>query len=93
MVTKKLVPYSLYIPQEHYAMLKEAAKERKASELIRDAIAMIADGGDVYKSGYNQAIRDATKVVYDCPEAQMVAVKGRDIGDVLAERIEGLEKK
>lgn len=93
MVTKKLVPYSLYIPQEHYAMLKEAAKERKASVLIRDAIAMIADGGDVYKSGYNQGLRDAAKVIYDCKEAQMVAVKGRDIGDLLAELIEGLEKK
>lgn len=93
MVAKKLVPYSLYIPQEHHDMLKKAAKERKASELIRDAIAMIADGGDAYKSGYNQGIRDATKVVYDCPEAQMVAVKGRDIGDVLAQRIEELEKK
>lgn len=93
MVAKKLVPYSLYIPQEHYQMLKDAAKERKASELIRDAIAMIADGGDAYKSGYNQAIRDAGKIVYDCPEAQMVAVKGRDIGDILSQRIEELEKK
>ena len=93
MDSKKLVPYSLYIPKEHYEKLKEAAKERKASELIRDAIAMIFDGGDAYKSGYNQAIREAVKIVYDCPEAQMVAVKGRDIGDILSERIEGLEKK
>jgi len=93
MDSKKLVPYSLYIPREHYEKLKEAAKERKASVLIRDAIAMIFDGGDAYKSGYNQAIRDAGKVVYDCPEAQMVAVKGRDLGDILTERIESLEKK
>jgi len=44
-------------------------------------------------SGYNQGLRDAAKVIYDCKEAQMVAVKGRDIGDLLAELIEQLEKK
>ena len=93
MVSKKLVPYSLYIPQEHHEKLKAAAKDRKASVLIRDAIAMIFDGGDAYKSGYNQALRDAAKIIYDCKEAQMVAVKGRDIGDLLAELVEGLEKK
>jgi hypothetical protein len=93
MESKKLVPYSLYLPQEHYLKLKEAAKDRKASVLIRDAIAMLFDGGDVFTSGYNQAIRDAVKIVYECPEAQMVAVKGRDIGDILSERIETLEKK
>jgi bisphosphoglycerate-independent phosphoglycerate mutase (AlkP superfamily) len=93
MDTKKLVPYSVYLPQEHYLKLKEAAKDRKASVIIRDAIAMILDGGDAYKSGYNQAIREASKVVYDCPEAQMVAVKGRDIGDILSARINELEIK
>lgn len=93
MDTKKLIPYSVYLPQEHYFKLKEAAKDRKASVLIRDAIAMILDGGDAYNSGYNKAIRDAAKIVYDCPEAQMVAVKGRDIGDILSERINELEIK
>ena len=90
---KKLVPYSVYLPVEHYLKLKEVAKDRKASVLIRDAIAMILDGGDAYNSGYNKAIRDAAKIVYDCPEAQMVAVKGRDIGDILSERINELEIK
>ena len=93
MDTKKLIPYSVYLPQEHFLKLKEAAKGRKASVLIRDAIGMILDGGDAYTSGYNKACRDAVKVVYECPEAQMVAVKGRDIGDILAERREHLEIK
>lgn len=89
---KKLIPYSVYLPEEHYKKLKEAAKERKASELIRDAIAVVLDGNDDYKTGYNQALRDASKVVYDCKEAQMVAVNGKDVGAILSEQIKELVK-
>ena len=90
---KKLVPYSVYLPVEHYLKLKEAAKDRKASVLIRDAISMILDGGDAYNSGYNKAIRDAAKIVYDNPEAQMIAIKGKDLGSILTQQIEALEIK
>lgn len=93
METKKLIPYSVYVPADYHARLKEIAKERKASSMIRDAIIMILDGSDTYKGGYNAGIRDAAKVVYDCEEAQMVAVKGRDVGAILTERIRTLEMK
>lgn len=93
MDAKKLVPYSVYLPIEHYLKLKEAAKDRKASVLIRDAISMILDGGDAYNSGYNKAIRDAAKIVYDSPEAQMIAIKGQDLGSILTQQIEALEIK
>lgn len=93
MDSKKLVPYSVYLPQEHYLKLKEAAKDRKASVLIRDAIAMICNNQDLFNSGYNKGISDAAKVVYDCEEAQMIAIKGKDLGAILAERIDLLEIK
>ena len=93
MDAKKLVPYSVYLSQEHYQKLKEAAKGRKASALIRDAITMVLDGGDAYNSGYNKAIRDAAQIVYDNPEAQMIAIKGKDLGSILTEQIEALEIK
>lgn len=93
MDAKKLVPYSVYLPVEHYLKLKEVAKDRKASVLIRDAIAMILDGDDVYKSGYNKGIRDSAKIVYDSAEAQMIAIKGKDLGSILTEQIEALEIK
>lgn len=93
MDTKKLVPYSVYLPMDHYLKLKEAAKDRKASVLIRDAIGMILDGGDAYTSGYNKACRDAAKIVYDSPEAQMIAIKGQDLGSILTQQIEALEIK
>jgi hypothetical protein len=93
MDAKKLVPYSVYLPVDHYNKLKAAAKTRKASELIRDAIGMILDGQDLFNSGYNKGLEDAAKVVYDCEEAQMIAIKGKDLGTVLADRIDALERK
>jgi Arc/MetJ-type ribon-helix-helix transcriptional regulator len=90
---KKLVPYSVYLPEEYVKQLRSLAKERKASELIRDSIVSMLDGNDKFKNGYNKGIKDAAKVVYDSPEAQMIAIRKRDLGDILAEQIEALEKK
>lgn len=90
MVTRKLIPYSVYLPEEHHKKLKKAAKERKASTLIRDAIQMILDGNDAFNGGYNKGIRDAAKVVYECKEAQMVAINGRDLGATLTDQIKAL---
>jgi hypothetical protein len=93
METKKLVPYSVYLPMEQHVKLKALAKTRKASALIRDAITMIIDGNDAYISGYNKACKDAAKVIYDNEEAQMIAVKGKDLGSILTELIKDLEMK
>jgi metal-responsive CopG/Arc/MetJ family transcriptional regulator len=93
MDTKKLIPYSVYIPDDLYQKLKLLAKERKASVLIRDAISMALDGNDAYTSGYNKAVKDAANVIYNNPEAQMIAIKGKDLGSILTEQIELLEIK
>jgi uncharacterized protein (DUF2164 family) len=91
MEERKLVPFSFYLPRDQHAKLKELARERKASTLVRDAIAMLLDGGtDQFTSGYNQGIRDAARVVYECKEAQMVAVQGRDVGAILSDQINEL---
>lgn len=93
MDSKKLVPYSVYLPDDLYKKLKEAAKDRKASVLIRDAIGMMFSGKDLYSTGYNRGLADAAKVVYDCEEAQMIAIKGKDLAAILAEKIDTLEIK
>lgn len=90
MEPKKLIPYSVYLTADHHEKLKEAAKTRKASALIRDAIDLILADQDVYKSGYRKGLIDAAQIVYECEEAQMVAVKGRDIGAILSDRIKEL---
>jgi hypothetical protein len=93
METKKLIPYSVYLPKEYHDKLKTVAKERKASAMIRDAIMMILDGDDAYKGGYNKGVRDAAQVVYECKEAQMVAIQGKDLGVILNDRIKELEMR
>jgi hypothetical protein len=93
MAAKNLIPYSVYLPEHLFLKLKALAKDRKASVLIRDAIAMIIDGNDAYTSGYNKGVKDAGTVVYDCPEAQMIAIKGQDLGSILASKIDALEMK
>jgi hypothetical protein len=93
MEERKLVPFSFYLPKDQHIKLKAYAKDRKASTLVREAITMILEGNDDrFNSGYNQGIRDAAKVVYDCKEAQMVAVRGKDIGAILADQINELTK-
>ena len=89
----KKVPYSVYLPPEIHRKLTEVAQRRKASEMVRNAITMILEGNDAYVSGYNKGIRDAAQLVYDCEEAQMVAIKGKDLGSILTSRIDSLEMK
>ena len=93
METKKLIPYSVYLPVDQHIKLKEYAKQRKASELIRDAVSMILNGLDLYNSGYNKGVADAAKVIYEAEEAQMIVIKGKDLGALLAEKIDLLEIK
>jgi hypothetical protein len=92
MVERKLRPYSVYISEHHHQQLKKVAKNREAASLVRTAIEMILDGKDQFTAGYNKGLDDAAKVIFDCPEAQMVAVKGRDIGLHLSEQIKDLKK-
>jgi len=93
METKQLIPYSVYLPVDMHSKLKELAKDRKAAGIVRDAINMKLDGNDEYTSGYNKAIKDAAKVVYDNEHAQMIAIKGKDLGAILTEQIDLLEIK
>jgi predicted DNA-binding protein len=91
-MTKKLMPYSVYLPMEYYDKIKDLAKERKASSMVRDAIVMALDGNDEFKSGYNKGVRDAIKIVDACKDIEMIAIRGKYLSDLLAEQMSGLEK-
>jgi len=88
---KKLVPYSVYLPIEHYEKIKVLASQRKASAMVRDAICMILDGDDAYKAGYNKALRDCIKRVNSLKEIDNIAVQGKYLSTLLSEDIESLE--
>ncbi len=92
MEKRKLIPYSVYLPEKHYKALKKAAKDRKASELIREAIAIVIEGDDSYRSGYNNAIADAVIAIERCKEAQMVAIGGKTIGKIVVNELNELKR-
>jgi len=87
----KLIPYSVYLSKEHYDKIRQHAKNRKASSLVRDAITMIIDGNDPYKAGYSQALRDAVKIVDACKEIEHFAFKGKYLNDILIDKLKGLD--
>lgn len=90
---KKLIPYSVYLHEEYYDKIRELAKQRKASGLIRTAIEMILDGDDTYKSGYNKAIKDSCKVVDDITEIEHIAIRGHSLKAILSDYLTQLRLK
>lgn len=88
---EKLKPYSVYLPIEYYDRIRDLAKQRKASALVRDAITMALDGGDAYSSGYNKALRDVVKTIDDCKEIEHIAIRGKYLNDILADQVKQLE--
>ena len=86
----RLVPYSLYLSQETYTALKEKAKSRQASKVVRDAITMILEGTDQFTSGYRKGVRDAMDIVHKDELAGTVAVHDKRIADHLIDQMEGL---
>lgn len=90
MATKRLIPYSVHLPEEIYEKLKKAAGDRKASALVRDAIALIVDGGEQFTSGYNKGIRDAQAVVKNDKAAWGIILNGSNIGASLENKMEKL---
>lgn len=90
METKRLVPYSVHLREDIYLKLKEAAGQRKATALVRDAITLIVEGDDVFNGGYNKGLRDAIAVIQENESASSISVAGQSIADILSEQIEGM---
>jgi predicted transcriptional regulator len=90
---KRLIPYSVYLPADTHARLKKAGKNRQASTLVRNAIAMILDGSDAYKTGYKAGLADAAHIVSNNTHAKMLRVENKDLGQLLRQQILALEPK
>ena len=87
MENKRLIPYSVHLPEEIYKKLKIAAGERKASALVRDSITMIVEGGTAYNSGYNKGLRDSVKIVESEPAITGLVISGRRVSAALTEKM------
>ena len=86
--SKRLIPYSVNLSESVYNALKEHAKGRKASSIVRDAITMILEGDDAFQSGYRKGLRDAMDVIHRDPYASSISVGERKIADTLIDQIE-----
>jgi hypothetical protein len=54
----------VHLPEDVYLKLKEAAGNRKASALVRDAITLIVEGDDEFNGGYNKGVRDCIRHIH-----------------------------
>jgi hypothetical protein len=90
METKRLVPYSVHLREDIYLKLKEAAGQRKATALVRDAITLIVEGDDVFNGGYNKGLRDAVAVINENESASSISIGGESIAELLSRQIEAM---
>ena len=85
MEPKRLIPYSVHLPEDVYKKLKAAAGERKASALVRDAITIIVDGDDELNGGYNKAVRDVISTIRSDQWCKAIGVHGQTFAEYLDE--------
>ena len=83
MESKRLIPYSVHLPEDIYKKLKAAAGERKASALVRDAITLIIEGDDTFNGGYNKAIRDVICTLHDDNWCSALGIEGQSVAAYL----------
>lgn len=89
---KKLIPYSVHLTPAIYKKLKEKAKSRQASSMVRDAITMIIEGQEEFNSGYNTALKDVLNIIKSHEYATIVDINHVNIGQSLEDEILMLRK-
>ena len=90
MEPERLIPYSVHLPKEVHAKLKEAAGNRKASALVRDAITLIIEGDDEFNGGYNKGERDAIRLIQQNELCKAIGYYDDTLAKILSEQIEEL---
>jgi hypothetical protein len=85
MEPKRLIPYSVHLPEDVHAKLKEAAGKRKASALVRDAITLIVEGDDEFNGGYNKAVRDVISVINSDQWCRIIGINEQTLSMYLEE--------
>ena len=88
----KLIPYTVYLPEEHFSKIKALAKERKASGVIRDALCSFLDGDDQYVSGYNKAIKESIKRVKANEELRSISIRNQTVSQKVSVILQSMEK-
>jgi len=90
MEAKRLIPYSVHLPEDVYIKLKEAAGNRKASALVRDAITLIVEGDDEFNGGYNKGVRDCVRMIQQNELCKAIGYYEDTLAKILSDQIEEL---
>ena len=90
MEAKRLIPYSVHLPEDVYLKLKEAAGNRKASALVRDAITLIVEGDDEFNGGYNKGVRDAIRLIHQNELCKAISYYDDTLAKILSDQVEEL---
>ena len=89
---RKMVPYSLYLPEDQRDALRKYSEQRQGAEMVRNAISVMLKGGSEFDAGYNKALEDVVKVIDNVKEIECIAVNGKYLNDLLATAVKELQK-
>lgn len=89
---KRLIPYSVHLPEEVFQKIKTFAGERKAASLVREAIVSFVEGGDLYNKGFNSGLDAALKKIQNHKIANSLAFNGDAVATLIAREINQLRK-
>lgn len=89
---KRLIPYSVHLPEDVFHLIKEAAGERKASSLVREAIVSFVTKRDLFDKGYQAGIQAAIKKIGNNRLANQLAYDNVTLSEVLSTDLQKLIK-
>lgn len=89
---KRLIPYSVHLPEDVFNLIKQAAGERKASGMVREAIVSFVGKRDLFDKGYQAGIQAAIKKVSSNKLANSLSYDNVSVAEVLSNDLQKLIK-
>lgn len=89
---KRLIPYSVHLPEHIYHKIKEFAGSRQAAGVIRDAITSFCEGSTLYDKGFNSGLDALAKRIDNNKVANSLAFNGETMAALIAREIATLRK-
>jgi predicted DNA-binding protein len=92
METKRMIPFSVYLPSDMHQAMTEIAKGRKASSMVREAISMLINDMDVYDSAYNNALGDVAHQIEQDSLLSSISCDGENLAKRVVNTINLLQR-
>ena len=89
----KMIPYQVYLSPDIHKKLKEAAGDRRASGIVRDAINAYFGNTDAISAGYNSAIGDVIDIIAKDKLVSGLTINSNQVDMQLINKILKLKRK